>query len=66
VSVHLEVADEVVLTVTDDGTGYVDTGRRSGLRNLADRAESLGGSFEIRQAGPAGGTVVVWRVPSSA
>jgi signal transduction histidine kinase len=64
VSVHLEVADEVVLTVTDDGTGYVDTGRRSGLRNLADRAEALGGSFEIRQAGADGGTVAVWRVPS--
>jgi signal transduction histidine kinase len=66
VSVDLVVGDEVVLTVTDDGTGYVDTGRRSGLRNLADRAEALGGSFEIRQAGPDGGTVAVWRVPSAA
>jgi signal transduction histidine kinase len=66
VSVDLVVGDEVVLTVTDDGTGYVDTGRRSGLRNLADRAEGLGGSFEIRQAGPDGGTVAVWRVPSGA
>jgi signal transduction histidine kinase len=64
VSVHLSVTDEVVLTVTDDGGGYVDNGRRSGLRNLADRAHQLGGSFEIRQAGPDGGTVAVWRVPS--
>ena len=49
VAVRLEVTDEVVLTVTDDGIGYVDTGRRSGLRNMADRAESLGGTFEVRQ-----------------
>ncbi len=66
VSVELEVSDEVVLTITDDGVGYVDSGRHSGLRNLTERAEELGGSFEIRQAGPDGGTVVVWRVPSSA
>ena len=65
-TVDLAVADEVVLTITDDGVGYVDTGRHSGLRNLTERAEELGGSFEIRQAGPNSGTVVVWRVPSSA
>jgi signal transduction histidine kinase len=64
VTVKLAVADEVVLTVTDDGTGYVDAGRHSGLRNLADRAATFDGSFEIRQAGPDGGTVVVWRVPA--
>ena len=43
------------LTVTDDGTGFVDTGRRSGLRNMADRAESLGGTFEVRSPGRAAG-----------
>jgi signal transduction histidine kinase len=63
VAVRLEVTDDVVLTVTDDGTGFVDTGRRSGLRNMADRAESLGGTFEVRPSGPGGGTVAVWRVP---
>ena len=61
--VHLAVGDEVVLTVTDDGTGYVDGGRSSGLRNLAERADALGGSFSVRRAGVDGGTVAVWRVP---
>ena len=64
VAVRLEVADEVVLTVTDNGSGYVDTGRRSGLRNMAERAESLGGWFEVARAGPDGGTVATWRVPA--
>jgi signal transduction histidine kinase len=63
VAVRLEVSDEVVLTVSDDGRGYVDTGRRSGLRNMAERAESLGGRFEVARAGPDGGTVATWRVP---
>ena len=62
-SVRLEVGDEVLLTVTDDGVGYVDAGRRSGLRNMAERAESLGGSFAIGQVREDGGTVAVWRVP---
>ncbi|MCC3769928.1 GAF domain-containing protein, partial [Streptomyces sp. UNOC14_S4] len=34
----------VRLTVADDGVGIPEGGRRSGLRNLAKRAESLGGS----------------------
>jgi len=61
----LAVGDEVVLTVTDDGAGYVDGGRTSGLRNMTERAEALGGSFEVRRAGDDGGTVAVWRVPSA-
>ncbi len=63
VEVSLDVADDVVLTVTDDGIGYVGGGRLSGLRNMVERAESCGGSFEMAQAGPPGGTVAVWRVP---
>lgn len=64
VVVRLSAGDEVLLTVTDDGAGFVDNGRRSGLRNMAERAESLGGSFQVRQAGPEGGTVAVWRAPT--
>jgi signal transduction histidine kinase len=63
VTVQLEVGEEVVLMVTDDGSGYVDTGRRSGLRNMADRAQGLGGEFTVGRAGPDGGTRLVWRVP---
>ncbi|MGW2266496.1 sensor histidine kinase [Streptomyces koyangensis] len=52
----------VRLTVADDGVGIAAGGRRSGLRNLRRRAESLGGSSWY---GPGlgengGGTSVVW------
>ncbi|CAM5474481.1 histidine kinase [Streptomyces abikoensis] len=55
----------VRLTVADDGVGIPEGGRRSGLRNLAKRAESLGGSSSY---GPGlgedgGGTRVVWEAP---
>jgi signal transduction histidine kinase len=64
VEVALDVGTDVVLTVTDDGIGLPDGGRRSGLRNLTERAESCGGSFEVRRAGPDGGTVAIWRAPA--
>ncbi|WP_371498391.1 GAF domain-containing protein [Kitasatospora sp. NBC_00374] len=50
----------VLLTVTDDGVGIPDGGRRSGLRNLARRAEALGGDA-WHEPGPHGkGTRVRW------
>ena len=62
VQVHVDVSDGVTLTVRDDGKGYHDSGRSSGLGNMAERARSLGGSFSI-QAASAGGTVLSWHVP---
>ncbi|MFI0504069.1 GAF domain-containing protein [Streptomyces albogriseolus] len=53
---------EVRLTVADDGVGLPSGGRRSGLRNMAERAEQLGGAFDVTQT-PGGGTTLVWRVP---
>ncbi|GHG25086.1 GAF domain-containing sensor histidine kinase [Streptomyces zaomyceticus] len=55
----------VRLEVADDGIGIPAGGRRSGLRNLARRAESLGGAS---WCGPGlgedgGGTTVVWEAP---
>ncbi|GAA2791474.1 GAF domain-containing sensor histidine kinase [Streptomyces showdoensis] len=55
----------VRLSVADDGVGIPEGGRRSGLRNLARRAESLGGAS---WCGPGvgedgGGTTVVWEAP---
>ncbi len=63
VDVHLQAGIEVVLTVRDDGRGIVTGSRHSGLRNMLERAESLGGSCEVRGR-PEGGTEVVWRVPA--
>jgi signal transduction histidine kinase len=62
VSITVDVADDVVLRITDDGVGIGRSGRRSGLRNMADRAEALGGEFRVC-GGDQGGTVVEWRVP---
>ncbi|MEU9020403.1 GAF domain-containing sensor histidine kinase [Actinomadura sp. NPDC048394] len=60
--VAIDVGDELTLRVEDDGVGIPDGGRRSGLRNMSERAEVCGGSFRTRQR-PGGGTILVWRVP---
>ncbi len=55
----------VRLSVADDGVGIPEGGRRSGLRNLARRAESLGGAswFGPGVGEGGGGTTVVWEAP---
>jgi signal transduction histidine kinase len=54
-----------VLRVRDDGVGIPDRPERSsGLANLAQRAEALGGTFSATRDGERG-TVVEWRVPLS-
>ena len=62
VEVTVEAGPELVLLVRDNGIGLPETGRRSGLANLAERAALLGGTM---RAGPAGGggTELEWRVP---
>jgi two-component system, NarL family, sensor histidine kinase DevS len=63
VEVDLAAADSrVTLSVADDGVGIAPGGRRSGLENLRERAQQLGGTFTV-DAGPGGGTVVRWSVP---
>ncbi|MGW5474194.1 GAF domain-containing protein [Streptomyces chartreusis] len=54
---------EVRLTVGDNGVGIPAEGRRSGLRNMAERAEQLGGTLEF-VCPESGGTTLVWRVPA--
>jgi signal transduction histidine kinase len=39
-------------TVSNTGTGIAPGGRRSGLRNLTDRAAKLGGELRLDQAEP--------------
>ena len=62
--VTVAAAEEVELTVTDDGRG-MPGGRPAGgqgLDNMAARARRLGGRMRLDDAEPEG-TRVVWRVP---
>ena len=55
--------DRLSLVVRDDGVGVPEHGqRRSGLRNIEERAEALGGIATITR-GERGGTHVEWDVP---
>ncbi len=53
---------EVSLTVADNGVGTSPDGRRGGLRDIAERAERLGGHLDV-SAPEGGGAVLRWRVP---
>jgi two-component system sensor histidine kinase DevS len=65
-TVSVAVGDEVVLRVTDNGSGLpADVIAGSGLRNLRERAAELAGSFTLEPA-PGQGTVATWRVPTLA
>jgi signal transduction histidine kinase len=71
VDVAVDTSPDEMLTVrvTDDGIGIPADGRRSGLRNLASRAEKLGGELRIEPADPGAsppGTRLEWRVPGVA
>ena len=62
--VAVDVGADVVVEVTDNGSGVPDTVARSGLRNLDSRAAAAGGTCTIdRPAG--GGTRLVWAAPLS-
>ncbi|MFF1442780.1 GAF domain-containing protein [Streptomyces sp. NPDC058295] len=53
---------EVRLSITDNGVGIPPEGRRSGLRNMAERAEQLGGRLELAKPS-GGGTSLMWWAP---
>jgi signal transduction histidine kinase len=68
VEVSVDIGPDGILTVqvADNGIGLPPEGRRSGLRNLAARAEKLGGELRLGPADPAAptpGTKLEWRVP---
>lgn len=56
--------DELTVLLQDDGVGIPEDGRRSGLRNLAERAAARGGALAIRST--RGETSVRWSAPLSA
>jgi signal transduction histidine kinase len=62
--VEVVVGADAIVRITDDGNGppAPDAARGHGLRNMAARAEKLGGTFTISSASPQG-TVVSWSVP---
>ena len=62
VEVNIGADREFCLLVRDNGTGITDTSRRSGLANLAQRAQQHGGTLAVRPASN-GGTELQWRVP---
>ncbi|MER7856726.1 GAF domain-containing protein [Streptomyces bacillaris] len=54
----------LTVTVTDDGVGLPEGAHGSGLRNLAERAGRLRGTFSATaRPAPHHGTVLEWRVP---
>ncbi len=63
ITVSVAVGDDLTIMVTDNGKGIpADNRRSSGLRNLARRAESVGGIFTLSDA-ESGGTKLVWKAP---
>ncbi|GAA2777052.1 GAF domain-containing protein [Mycolicibacterium pallens] len=66
ITVSIAVGDNLSIVVTDDGSGIpADNKRSSGLRNLARRAESVGGVFRLSDV-ESGGTQLIWRAPLTA
>jgi signal transduction histidine kinase len=62
VEVTVEAGPQLNVVVRDNGIGITGTGRRSGLANMAERAEMLGGTMRAAP-GEGGGTTFEWRVP---
>ena len=69
VTVDLDADGMLTVQVTDNGIGIPADGRRSGLSNMASRAEKLGGDLRLGPAdprdpgAPSPGTRLEWRVP---
>lgn len=64
VEVHVAAGDEILLRVCDNGRGVPEGAKESGLLNMRQRAERLGGHCVITST-QGGGTTVEWSVPST-
>ncbi|MGH3453774.1 MAG: GAF domain-containing protein [Nocardioidaceae bacterium] len=63
--VHVEVdvrGGNLGITIADDGVGIGETTRRSGLRNLRERAEAHDGTLDVQPNEPHG-TILRWSAP---
>jgi signal transduction histidine kinase len=61
--VTVSVDDDLTIDVTDNGVGLPETVARSGLHNLQQRAERVGGSCTVGRCDGGGGTRLVWSAP---
>jgi signal transduction histidine kinase len=62
VTVDTDSSGMLTVLVRDNGSGIPEGTRRSGLSNMADRAEKLGGELRLSPA-EGGGTALEWKVP---
>jgi signal transduction histidine kinase len=62
VTVDTDSSGMLTVLVRDNGSGIPEGTRRSGLSNMADRAEKLGGELRLSPA-EGGGTELEWKVP---
>jgi signal transduction histidine kinase len=60
--VRVSLAEDLVVTISDDGRGGADPASGSGLRGMADRLAALDGTLEV-ESPPGGGTVVRGVIP---
>ena len=61
IDVRVCAGESLDLIVSDDGRGLPDEVQESGLRNVRDRAERLGGACQVESS--ANGTTITWSVP---
>ncbi|HSJ61685.1 MAG TPA: ATP-binding protein [Jiangellaceae bacterium] len=65
ITIRLTSSGEACLDVADDGHGFASTATTgSGLANMHDRIESIGGTLAIESL-PGRGTTLIARVPRS-
>ena len=62
VTLTVDVGEDLVVDVLDDGVGIPEDVGFSGLRNLEDRARECGGRLSVHRVEPSG-TRLTWRVP---
>src|SRR5450756_364387 len=62
VTADTDAAGMLTVLVRDNGCGIKETGRRSGLANMTERVENLGGELRLTTV-EGGGTELEWKVP---
>ena len=60
--IEVSATDCIEVVIVDDGVGIAPDRRESGLGNLRQRAEEMGGSLTLATGDPSG-TVLTWQIP---